>query len=490
MAGGAFVWRFPDWAARLASRRGSGHASGGTDIRAAAARHSMMRFFIRASGFLLLALCLLAPPGAVYAQAPAAAPPPDEIAVGAGTPGDADIARRIEEIFAQLPELGAVDVEVRSGVVALSGAAATGAAIEQAGDIAGRVDGVVAVRNQIARDTRLSSRVNPAVETLNTRSREAIAAAPLIGAALLIVLIAILLGWAVRRFGGLWRRVTPNPFVAELASGAAQFLIVGLGVVIALMVLDATALLTAALGAAGVLGLAVGFAVRDVIENYLASVLLSVRQPFRPNDLVQINGQEGRVVRLTSRATILLTVQGNHLRIPNADVFKATILNYTRNPERRFDFDLGVGAEDDPIQAIAEAERVMAGLSFVLKAPPPGGRIKNVGDSNIVIEFWGWIDQGRSDFHKSRSLAIAAVKAHLEENGFALPEPIYRVLMQGGSGLPQAPAPEASAPARAAPRQFTVVEETAPDASLDRFVEEERSDAAEEDLLSEHSPTE
>ena len=102
-----------------------------------------------------------------------------------------------------------------------------------------------------------------------------------------------------------------------------------------------------ALGAAGVAGLAVGFAVKDTIENYVASVMLSVRQPFRPNDHVVIDGKEGRVIRLTSRATVLMTLDGNHLRIPNGAVFKAVILNYTRNAERRFDFKLGVDADDD-----------------------------------------------------------------------------------------------------------------------------------------------
>src|SRR3546814_11391197 len=70
--------------------------------------------------------------------------------------------------------------------------------------------------------------------------------------------------------------------------------------------------------------------------------MLSRRQPFRANDHVVIEGHEGRVVRLTSRATILMTLEGNHLRIPNSTVFKAVILNYTRNPERRFDFELGI----------------------------------------------------------------------------------------------------------------------------------------------------
>ena len=85
-------------------------------------------------------------------------------------------------------------------------------------------------------------------------------------------------------------------------------------------------------------GLAVGFALRDLVENYIASLMLSLRQPFAPNDQVLIEGFEGRVVRLTSRATILMTLDGNHVRIPNAVVFKGTIVNLSHNPERRLRF--------------------------------------------------------------------------------------------------------------------------------------------------------
>src|SRR3546814_11904518 len=85
--------------------------------------------------------------------------------------------------------------------------------------------------------------------------------------------------------------------------------------------------------------ISIGFAIRDTVDNYVASLMLSLRQPFRANDHVVIEGHEGRVVRLTSRATILMTLEGNHLRIPNSTVFKAVILNYPRNPERRFDFE-------------------------------------------------------------------------------------------------------------------------------------------------------
>ena len=176
-----------------------------------------------------------------------------------------------------------------------------------------------------------------------------------------------------------------------------------LGIVIALDIIGAGALLGAVLGGAGVVGIALGFAMRDTIENYVASLMLSLRQPFRANDHVLIDDKEGRVIRLTSRATILMTLDGNHLRIPNGQVFRAIILNYTRNPQRRFEFDLGVDADDDAQAARVLGRATLQALPFVLATPPAEARIVEVGDSNVLIRFMGWIDQNEADWNKAQN---------------------------------------------------------------------------------------
>lgn len=128
----------------------------------------------------------------------------------------------------------------------------------------------------------------------------------------------------------MWERLTPNPFVAELLAQTVKVIFIVFGLILALSLIGAETILGTLLGGAGVIGIAVGFAVKDTIENYIASLMLSIRQPFRARDHIVINQQEGIVVRLTSRATILMTLDGNQLRIPNAEVFKGTILNYTK----------------------------------------------------------------------------------------------------------------------------------------------------------------
>ena len=318
---------------------------------------------------------------------------------------------------------------------------------------------------------------------------------PLLALAVLVFMALSLLGWLLSRWDGLWRVLTPNRFVAELVGSTVFGLFVVFGLVSALNLLDATAFLGALLGAAGVIGLAVGFAVKDTIENYIASIMLSVRQPFRPNDHVVIDGQEGRVIRLTSRATVLMTLEGNHLRLPNALVFKAVILNYTRNPERRFDFVLGVDPEDDPLSAIETGLGALKSLTFVMTEPDPSAGIREVGDSTINLFFAGWIDQTQSDFMKSRSVAIATVKAALDAAGFTLPDPTYRLRIDSGA-LPAAspsvktPARTAKPPSAPAKPELADATDVAPDTSLAERVEEERREGKSGDLLSEDAPSE
>ncbi len=421
------------------------------------------------------------------------APEPAAIETERADDADARIAERIKAIFAAIDALDAVEVEVQEGVVTLSGNVASATKAEQAETIAGRVAGVVTVNNEIERDLAVDRNLAPTVSAIGDQARNLWRMLPLFGVAVLLAAFVIIaLRWLADR-ESLWLRLTPNPFIAELLGSAIRFFGVLLGLYIALKILGATALLGALLGIGGVIGIAIGFAVRDTIDNYISSIMLSLRQPFRANDHVVIEGNEGRVIRLTSRATVLMTLDGNHLRIPNSTVFKAVILNYTTNPQRRFEFDLGVDADDDPVEAMATGTAAIAALDFVIDEPAPNARVMEVGDSNVVVRFLGWIDQTDTDFYKARSLAIQAAKGALEGAGFGLPEPIYRLRIDPRSAPMPLPATSEEGAKPAKVSRATVVEEkvdTAPETHVADLVARERQVTREKDLLDESRPVE
>ena len=340
---------------------------------------------------------------------------------------DNDIRQRINGIFSEIEGLQAVNVSVTQGVVTLTGETANEKKAQQAINLTNRLTDVVTVDDNINRTLDVQENVSTVYQGLKAQGENLVKAIPLLLVGIVIFALVTWFGSWLSNRKRMWKRLTPNPFVAELLAQTVKVIFIIFGLILALSLIGAETILGTLLGGAGVIGIAVGFAVKDTIENYIASLMLSIRQPFRARDQVVINSQEGIVVRLTSRATILMTLDGNQLRIPNAEVFKGTILNYTKNPERRFTFELGVDANDDPLAAIKVGLDAIDTLAFVLDEPKAIAVIINVGDSNIVLEFQVWVNQSETDFAKARSIAIRETKHALENEGFSLPEPIYRL---------------------------------------------------------------
>jgi len=442
--------------------------------------------------FLFLLIFMLLPLDAV-AQSDTSTPTDGAvIEVGQDQPSDADITKRIREILGEFEKFDGVQISVISGVVSAQGEVATNDALVELGEIISRVEGVVAQNISVTETTDLAEQLVPAAERLKERAASLTGKLPLLLVAITVFGVIAGLGFLLTRSRVFWDRIAPNPFIADIYKVIARLAFVVVGIVIALDILNATTLIGAVLGTAGVVGLAVGFAVRDTVENFIASILLSLRRPFQPNDYVEIDGIGGTVSRLTSRATILISPDGNHIRIPNANVFKGTIINYSTNPHRRFDFELGVESESDLGGALAVASEAINDLGYVLSTPAPSAYIQSVGDSNIVLQFQGWIDQRDTDFLKARGEAIRVSKAALEDAGFGLPEPIYRLRVEGKGGVLSEALTDAPEP-KAAPYQSEPPEAADPTTKvldIEQAAAEERDKPGQEDLLRHGTETE
>ncbi len=326
---------------------------------------------------------------------------------------DAAIAVRIRDILSELEGYDDVTVTVSSGIVSLRGTALDSEAITRLGELVSRLDGVVTIENQVVETTDVVERLNPAIERFKTRIQQAIAFIPLALVALAVFALIVFAGFALARRKRLWDRLAPNAFIADIFRQIIRVATIIAAIVVALDIVGATALLSTILGAAGIIGLAIGFAVRDTVENFIASILLSMRQPFRPNDLIEIGGDVGKVIRLTSRATILLSLDGNHIRIPNATVFKSRIINYTRNKSRRFTFDQTVDAN----KGLTEQRRVildtLKALPFVLETPSPNVWIESADKEKATLRISVWVDQRETDVSLARGEAIRKTREAL-----------------------------------------------------------------------------
>jgi small conductance mechanosensitive channel len=340
--------------------------------------------------------------------------------------------RDLLTIYRRMDGLRDVRVHLEGGVLEISGTALTAEAMAAALEAAERVPGVTWVDNRLAVEPDFRKRLAPAWERMEEKGVAFLRFLPTLLVGLIIVAASVLLAIWVGSRSFPFQRIAPHAFAGNLLRQAVRAVIVLVGVLLALDLMAATALVGAVLGAAGLLGIAVGFAFRDIVENYLAGVLLSLRQPFAPNDHLQLAEHEGRVVRLTGRETILMTLDGNHVRIPNATVYKAVTTNFTRNPRRRFLVTVSVAPWEDLSRALGLARSAVASVPGVLEEPRVSVRVHELGDSAIQLRIFGWVDQTAVDFGKVRSQTLRAVKETFEREGVATPPPEYGIRILDG----------------------------------------------------------
>jgi small conductance mechanosensitive channel len=387
---------------------------------------------------------------------------------------DRAIEQRLRAIYAELESLHGIEVEVDAGVVRLGGEVRSLEAVLEAEAIAERVESVVAVNSDIQQDAGVSRRLLPVLEQMGERVRGWLSYLPLVVVALAAIALAWFLARLLARRGR--RREEPNTFARLIARQVVQAGILAIGIAIALEVLGARGLLGAMVGTAGVIGVVIGFAFKNIGEAYLASILLSMRRPFDPRDYVRIDDVEGSVVRLTSRATVLMTADGNVVSIPNSKVFGATVVNFTRNPQRRFVVKLGVGFDTDLRHVQELTVATVAAMPGVLSDPAPACLIEEFGDAAMMISVSGWIDQRQSDWLKVSSEAKRRIKAAFDHAGIDLAEPTLRVSTTAFE-------PREQTPEQTPERQASPSLDISPDEHLKRQVDQERASSAEDDLM-------
>jgi small-conductance mechanosensitive channel len=395
--------------------------------------------------FLLIVACLAAFPTPALAQE---GPQPTPTVTGEETPIEApnrvevrpearddEIRQRLQDILIATEWYVNPEVGVQDGVVFLEGQTETQEFKKWAGDLARNTQDVVAVVNQIQVIEPPVWDFQPALAVLREQGRSLVRALPLIGFSLLILAIALgvayLAAIAIRRF--LRGRIASLLLANVIARGVAlAVFVVGLYIVFQVAGLANVALTV--LGGTGLLGLILGIAFQDITENFLASIFLSVQNPFRAGDLVEIAGITGFVQMLTTRATVLMTQDGNHVQIPNATVYKSNIHNYTSNPNRREDFVVGIGYEDSVSAAQEVALGVLAEHPAVLKEPEPWVLVESLGSATVNLRIYFWLDGSQYSWQKVKSSVIRLVKRAFEAEEISMPGEVRELLF--GDRLP------------------------------------------------------
>jgi small-conductance mechanosensitive channel len=177
------------------------------------------------------------------------------------------------------------------------------------------------------------------------------------------------------------------------------------------------------LGALGIAGIALAFAFQDILENFVAGILLQLKRPFTFGDQVSINDHEGTVRTIDSRLVTIDTPAGETIMIPSATVIKADINNYTTAGERRTTVPVGVAYGTDLRRAREVLERAVRTADGVRDRPEPEVLFEGFGESSIdfVVRFWH--DPSIASFWNTRSEVGFAVDAALADAGITIPYP-------------------------------------------------------------------
>ncbi len=346
---------------------------------------------------------------------------------------DPQIASRLQSILTATEWFESPQVKVREGVVFLRGSTSAEQHKTWAGDLARRTQDVAAVVNEIQIRRRSLWDLRPAQLEIEDLWRNVILALPNVLLSLLVMAVA---WWVGRQVTRISRVVTARrlsaPLLREILSRMVGVLVFLLGIYLVLRISGLTRLAVTVLGGTGLVGLVIGIAFRDITENFLASIFLSMQRPFQSGDLIEINELLGYVQRLTTRTTILMTLDGNHLQIPNSTVYKSAIRNFTSNPNRREAFTVGIGYDDSITNAQETALAVLQNHPAVLKNPEPWVLVDSLGTSTVILKVYFWLNGTEHSWLKVRSSAIRLIKRAFQDNGISMPDEAREVVFPRG----------------------------------------------------------
>jgi small conductance mechanosensitive channel len=346
---------------------------------------------------------------------------------------DDEIQNRLRSVLVATGWFTDPAVRAESGVVFLNGIADSEELRKWAGDLARNTQGVVAVANRMTIRQASPWNFGPARQGLVDMWRGFVRSLPLLAFAL--VALALSFGAGVLAFRVarklLRARIRAN-LLRNVVAYAAGILLFLTGVYVVLRIAGLTQLALTVIGGTGLVGLALGIAFRNISENFLASIFLSMQRPFEPGDLVEISGVTGYVQQLNLRTTVLMNLDGNLVQIPNTTVYREILRNFTANANRRTGFEVGIGY-DDPIQAAQEVVRhVLDDHPAVLNDPEPTVLVESLGRATVNLRVDFWLDGHEHSWLKVRSSVIRLVKRAFQARGISMPDEAREVIFPQG----------------------------------------------------------
>ncbi len=251
---------------------------------------------------------------------------------------------------------------------------------------------------------------------------------------LVIALIAFILFWLV---AGLLARFTHSvvmrtaspQHVALVLSRVARWVMLALGLLVAVTVIVPSLNASSLLGALGVGGVAIGFAFKDIFQNLLAGLLLLITRPFNIGDQIVSGSHEGTVEDIQVRATLIRTYDNHLVVIPNSELYTSRVEVNTAKEHRRVELTVGIGLSDDVVHARHVILQALRDVQCILSTPARTVLARDFGDSSVNLRVFFWVSPPRrAEILLATDAVIAAIKPALGAAGIDLPFPTHQVL--------------------------------------------------------------
>ncbi|OQW32307.1 MAG: hypothetical protein A4E19_19975 [Nitrospira sp. SG-bin1] len=223
------------------------------------------------------------------------------------------------------------------------------------------------------------------------------------------------------RAGG--RRTQLNPALADLLGRLVSVVIVVLGIFVAAVIVFPTFRPGDLMAGLGITSIAAGFAFKDILQNFLAGILLLWRQPFRIGDQIRTGEFEGTVQDINTRSTKIQTYDGELVTVPNMEVYSRSILVRTAYEKRRSHFTVGIGYSDSIEEAREVIAKVLRDTDGVLPDPSPWIHVTELAPSSVNLTVYFWTDAHQTAVLKTGNMVATGIKLALDRAGIDIPYP-------------------------------------------------------------------
>ena len=252
----------------------------------------------------------------------------------------------------------------------------------------------------------------------------------------LVVLLAFwIVGRLVRRAAhAAGQRTRLDPQLADVLGSLAVVLITTLGFFVGAVIVFPAFQPGDLVAGLGITSVAVGFAFKDILQNFFAGILILLRRPFHIGDQIRVRDFEGQVEAITTRSTRLKTYDGERVVIPNGDVYTSSILVRTAYDRRRVTFTVGIGYPESIEEARETIRRVVQEAEGVLPEPGPWVYVEELGASSVNFTVYFWTGSQQANTLRVRDRVATAIKQALDARGIEIPFPHTVLLFHDQTG--------------------------------------------------------